>query len=687
MKKQLYSLVRGVRNRHVLGFDILVFCIIPTLALLLRVDSFDEAAKYIFPLLVYTAFSILWKLIVFFPAGMYSRYWGFASVDELSAVVVANFVSMMVGVAVFYFGLRPSGILPSSLPQSVPFLDGILTMLICGGMRFGLRLVTDMNSEERDAKEGQHVPKKRALIVGAGVAGSMIIKELRMNPHVPIEPVGFLDDDRTKLGVRIHGIPVIGSLRDLPTAVQDREVQEVIIAMPTASGKIVREVVQMCKTAKVPSKTIPGIFEILGGTAKVSQIREVAIEDLLRRGVVRTDTDGVANLLRDARVMVTGAGGSIGSELCRQISSLRPAELMLVGHGENSIFQIANELRSNYSQKRTTSGAGRTGVKIHNIIADVRDRERMRQVFQYYRPTIVFHAAAHKHVGLMEENIPDAVTNNILGTQLLADLSEEFHVERFVMISSDKAVNPRCIMGVTKRIAEMIVHDAFRRTKRPFVSVRFGNVLGSRGSVVPIFKQQIAQGGPITITHPDVKRYFMTIPEAVQLVLQAAAMGEGGEVFVLDMGEPIRILDLARDIIRLSGMEEGRDIDIVYRGLQRGEKMTEELFFASERVERSNHEKVFVCRGGFGPAKEVDRHSPDLMKKLGHHVARGSSLRPGIELLIAAVQDGTSKNQKLLLSQIVPEYRDDFVEDFKEVLPLGQVLKESVSLTGNLVEK
>jgi FlaA1/EpsC-like NDP-sugar epimerase len=515
--------------------------------------------------------------------------------------------------------------------------------------------------------------KKRVLIVGAGVAGAMILKELKLNPQLSLDPVGLLDDDPAKQDVRIHGVPVLGKLRDLGEIVPSLGVEEVIIAMPTASGKTIRKVVQMCKEANVPSKTIPGMFEIISGSATVEQIRDVDIEDLLRRGVVKTDTEGVANVLRGARVMVTGAGGSIGSELCRQISTFEPDELILVGHGENSIFNIAHELKSVAAMRLK---AGQHPCRLHTVIADVRDRERMRQVFQHHRPTVVFHAAAHKHVGLMEENIPDAVTNNVLGTQILVDLSGQFSVERFVMISSDKAVNPTCMMGVTKRVAELVVHEAAERTGRPFVSVRFGNVLGSRGSVVPIFKQQIAAGGPVLVTHPDVKRYFMTIPEAVQLVLQAAIMGEGGEIFVLDMGEPIKIVDLARDLIRLSGLEEGRDIDIQFIGLQRGEKLAEDLFFASESVERSAHEKILVCRNGVQPRAETS----EPRKTAGQEGLPARSMRADVERLIAAAHSGASKNVLVLLKQLVPEYQEKVDVPDIEIFPLRRESKTPLSL-------
>lgn len=625
MKGNLNTLALEIRNRHVLGFDVFAFLLIPAAALLLRVESLDVAGTYFSSLVIYTVCSLVWKLAVFFPFGMYNRYWRYASVDELNGVVMANVTSMVTGMVLFFGVLRQFGFVTLDFPRSIPIVDALLTMVIVGGSRFGLRVAFAMGTASQP-----HLGKmKRVLIAGAGAAGVMILKELRTNPHLGIEPVGLLDDDERKHRMRLQGVAVLGSLAELPRYVKELAVDEVVIAMPTAPGKVVRTVVQMCAKAGVSSKTVPGIFEILGGSAKVSQIRDVAIEDLLRRGVVQTDKRNVELMLRGRRVMVTGAGGSIGSELCRQIRACNPSELVLVGHGETSIFAIANELQK-------TSAQIESGMTISRVIADVRESDRMKNVFFKHRPEIIFHAAAHKHVGLMETNLPDAITNNVLGTQALVDLAEKFEVSRFVMISSDKAVNPTCTMGVTKRVAELVVHEVAERTKRPYVSVRFGNVLGSRGSVVPIFKAQIEAGGPVTVTHPKATRYFMTIPEAVQLVLQAGALGECGEVFVLDMGEPIKIADLARDLIRLSGFEEGKDIDILFTGLQKGEKLTEELFHPDEHVRSSAHEKILVSRNGF---------------------RENQLLRQDVGRLINAAHTLPEKQLHQLLSQIVPEYR------------------------------
>lgn len=631
-----------LRNRSLLGVDVLLGAVLPSLALYIRTESFDALAEYRTPLLLFTVASIALRVGVFYVTGLYAQYWRYASVEELLTLLRATVTAWVAEVLLFFGLLIPFGVIPVGFPRSVVVLNGLLMLVALGGVRLSVRLFFAMQT-----RKDNDVALRPALIAGAGVAGAMIVKELQSNPQLGLEPVGYVDDDITKAGKKIHGVQVLGALRDLPAILKEYKISEVIIAMPTAPGKIIRSVVQACKACGVESKTIPGLFEIVRGTASVAQFRSIQLEDLLRRGAVRTDTKKVVSLLHGVRVMVTGAGGSIGSELCRQIRDFGPSELVLVGHGENSIYEIAQELQGN----------PRLGLTVHPVIGDIRDRERMEQVFATYRPEIVFHAAAHKHVPLMETNIPDAITNNILGTRNLIDLSERHRVDRFVMISSDKAVNPTSIMGVTKRIAELIVQEAAIRTKRPYVAVRFGNVLGSRGSVVPLMKRQIELGGPVTVTHPEVKRYFMTIPESVQLVLQAATMGTGGEVFVLDMGDPIRIVDLARDLIRLSGLEEGRDIDIVFTGLRPGEKLFEELSFGSDTIDRTFHDKIMVFRNGSHYI-----HEPAVAKKDNGEVTTiptasyEKPLRLDVDTLIEAAQQGSIHVVRRLLKKLVPEY-------------------------------
>jgi FlaA1/EpsC-like NDP-sugar epimerase len=397
-----------------------------------------------------------------------------------------------------------------------------------------------------------------------------------------LTPVGFLDDDPGKQRHTIYGVTVIGKVEDLASSIDLHKVDIVIIAIPSASGRLVRMVNDVCRVKGIPSRTVPGVYELIGGKVSINRLREVDINDLLRREPVRVNDEAVGAALAGKRVLVTGAGGSIGSELCRQIARRNPAELVLLGHGENSIFEIFLELRADYPD-----------LLLSPVIADVRDRERLGQVLGKHQPQVVFHTAAHKHVPLMEVNMVEAITNNVIGTRNVVGAALDHHVERFVLISTDKAVRPSSIYGATKRLAEMIVLSAAREGQCAFTVVRFGNVLGSRGSIIPIFKQQIANGGPVTITHPDMFRFFMTIPEAVYLVLQSASMERGGETFVLNMGEPIRILSLAEDLIRLSGLEPHRDIEIAFTGIRSGEKMTEELWEEGTPLQKTLHPDIF----------------------------------------------------------------------------------------------
>jgi FlaA1/EpsC-like NDP-sugar epimerase len=605
--------------------DIVFLLVSPILSLFLRVDSLETVSRFAAPLLIYTMLSFFIKISVFQVMSFYERYWRYASVDEIIVMAFGTVSSGCACVIMFFGILRPFGIIPSAFPSSLSLIDGILTMMLVGGVRLTIRILYDLSKQKETS-----IDSKKVLIVGAGLTGSMIAKELRAKPQFAMTAEAFVDDDPAKQQMMIHGVRVMGPIASIPEIVKERHIDEVIIAMPTVSGKTIRNIVDICASLNVKSKTIPGIFDILSGSA-VAQLREVNIEDLLRRDIIHIDEQDVARLIHGAKVMVTGAGGSIGSELCRQIAQYRPKELMMLGHGENSIFLIEKELK-------TQQGLNAAPVKYTTVIADIRDRERMMSVLDEHRPQIIFHAAAHKHVGLMETNLPDAVTNNILGTKLLVELAGFYGVQRFVMISSDKAVNPMCVMGVTKRVAELVVHDAAVRMRKPFVIVRFGNVLGSRGSIVPILKNQINAGGPVTITHPDVTRFFLTIPEAVQLVLQAGAMGQCGETFVLDMGKPVKIVDLARDLIRLSGLKEDSDIDIVYTGLKDGEKMHEELFYAHEDAVRSSHHKIFVCKNG-------------------HAAIPSTSLHGMIDELLEASIEGNCTLAHTMLKKIVTQYR------------------------------
>ena len=622
-----------MRNRHFFLLDIVLLSLMPILALALRVDSASWVASYQPALIHFTILALAVKLPVFFMFGLYRRYWRYASVDELVSIILAVGSATLIVAGLFFGG----GILGldagRSLPRSIPFIDGLLTMVVVGGSRFSVRVA----AHKRRSNE-QKNNSKAVLIVGAGDAGAVISREMLSSRQINIDPVGFVDDDPKKQKKSIHGIPVLGKRKDIPRLVKQYDVEEVVIAIPTAPGNVIREIRTLCEAAGVPSRTMPGMYEILSGQISVNQLRNVDIEDLLRRDPVRINAQDVEKMLSGKRVLVTGAGGSIGSELCRQIARCSPGRLILLGHGGNSVFLIEQEMRRHWPK-----------LSMDVVVADIRDIPRLTAVFEQTKPQVVFHAAAHKHVPMMESNCEDAITNNVGGTRTLLQMAEKFSIERFVLISSDKAVNPTNIMGTTKRVAEKLVQAVARRTGRPYVCVRFGNVLGSRGSVVPTFREQIARGGPVTVTHPDVTRYFMTIPEAVQLVLQAATLA-GTEcqsgVFVLDMGKPVKIVDLARDLIELSGKEVGRDIEIVYTGLRPGEKLFEELFRDGEDYRRTRHDKIFVAGDqsqATGEQRESDQSGEAQLTSL-------------VEQLLKSAESGLPDEARRLLKIIIPSY-------------------------------
>lgn len=518
------------------------------------------------------------KPLVYLFFGMYRRMWNYASVQELRLIVAAvSTASVFVSLGMVLLAALNAF---DGFPRTVLLIDWVLSILLVGGIRFALRLLADSISTAAGSKKGGL--SKKALIIGAGDAGAIVVKELQKNPQLNLTAVGFLDDNQVKQKQQIHGVPVIGKITDMGRVLEHLKVDEVIIAIPSAGGKVIRTVADVCRLKGIPFRTMPGIYELLGGKVNINRLREVDIADLLRRQPAHMKEEKVGATITSKIVMVTGAGGSIGRELCRQIARWSPSGLILVGHGENSIFETWLEMQEAYP-----------GLPIFPVIADVRDLERIKSVFTRFHPEVVFHAAAHKHVPLMEMNVDEAVANNISGTRNIVTACELFSVPRLVMISTDKAIRPANIMGATKRLSEMIVLDAAHRSGNAYCVVRFGNVLGSRGSVVPLFKRQIAKGGPVTITHPDMKRYFMTIPEAVYLVLQAASMGKGGETFVLNMGQQVKIQDLAEDLIRLSGLEPGKDIEIVYTGIRPGEKLSEDLWEEGNMFQPTEHPDIY----------------------------------------------------------------------------------------------
>ncbi|HMU91970.1 MAG TPA: nucleoside-diphosphate sugar epimerase/dehydratase [Anaerolineales bacterium] len=565
-----------IRNRFVLIGDLALIVISVLGSFALRLDV-SELPFYFPAALVMCAVALLVKVPVYFYFGLYRRLWVYASTSELRLITIAvtSASALTSGVMIL---LSSIGFIQPGMPRSALGIDWLFSLVLIGGSRFALRILAEQSSAPRDALR----VGKRALIIGAGDAGALVVRELQKSSQLNLFPVGFLDDDPAKQNHQIYGVSVIGRVGKLADVLESQRIDEVIIAIPSAPGKIIRAVNDACRKKGIPSRTMPGIYELLGGKVSVNRLREVDITDLLRRDHVRVNDEQVGQALEGKRVLVTGAGGSIGRELCRQIARRNPSQLILLGHGENSIFEILLELQNDYA-----------ALKLIPVIADIRNGQRLDSVFAQHHPQVVFHAAAHKHVPLMEANPVEAITNNVLGTRNVVQAALDHNVERFILISTDKAVNPSSIYGATKRLAEAIVLDAAHKNKRAFAVVRFGNVLGSRGSIIPIFKNQIANGGPVTITHPDMFRFFMTIPEAVYLVLQASSMNNGGEVFVLNMGEPVRILDLAEDLIKLSGLEPQKDIEIAFTGIRPGEKLTEELWVEGTSLIQTPHPDIF----------------------------------------------------------------------------------------------
>jgi FlaA1/EpsC-like NDP-sugar epimerase len=573
---------------------------------------------------IYLPFVVAAQLVIVAAAGQHKATWRYTNLRDavrLASALALSTLLLLVWLRVDrHFVSLPEG---HVLPTGVVLLDLVLSLL---GL-LGVRAVTRMVSESRERRlaavtGGVPVP---TLLIGAGSAGAMVAREIGARPGSGLQIVGFLDENEHLAGMTVAGYPVLGATRALGGIVRRWGVQQVIITIASASGDSIRRIVRHCRACNLPTKIIPPLHEIVAGRFHLSKIHEVSIDDLLRRSPVRLESGDVDNVVRDRKVLVTGAGGSIGSELCRMIARLRPARLVLVDQAENSLFHIHSELLDRHP-----------GAPLVPCLADIGDENRMDAIFAEHRPQLVFHAAAHKHVPMMEWNAGEAVKNNVLGTRIVATLADAWEAERFVMISTDKAVNPTSLMGASKRVAELFIQALAQKSSTRFMTVRFGNVLGSAGSVIPTFQRQIARGGPVTVTHPDMKRYFMTIPEACDLVLRAAALGKGGELFILDMGEPIKILDLARDLIRLSGLVPERDIQIRFTGLRPGEKLEEELSLDEEDATTTSHPRIFVGKVKAPSLLATNR----LIDELGELAATANTPR-----IVAKFKE------------IVPEYR------------------------------
>lgn len=550
--------------------DIVTIVIVAFISLFIRFDGHIEP-QYISQMVDALPLLLISYMLMFWIMHLYTRIWRYAGMREVLAV----FVATTIGTALFYSSMFVFG---KSLPRSIYFITWFLTTGAVGMGRMLLHYVALHYSSGDDGESGQ----VNTLIIGAGDAGATIAREIERYHKRSRRVIGYVDDDMFKHNRLMNGFRILGNREDIPALVAKYKVEEIIIAMPSVKRDIIQEIMEICSPLKCKINILPGMYQLLDDEVLVSHLHPVSIEDLLERDEIQLDTSKVETYLKDKVVLVTGAGGSIGSEICRQVLRVKPKKLLLFGHGENSIYLIHQELRSIAPE----------GTLVP-IIADIRDKNQLEQIFKNYNPDVVFHAAAHKHVPLMEIQPIAAVLNNIYGTRNVADVAGAHGVDRFVMISTDKAVNPTSVMGATKRVAEKVVLGMNHTYDTKFITVRFGNVLGSRGSVIPLFRKQIEAGGPVTVTDPEMTRYFMTIPEASQLVLQAGAMGNGGEVFLLDMGEPVKIVDLAKNMIRLSGFEPNKDIRIEFTGLRPGEKLYEELLTSEEGTNTTTHKKIF----------------------------------------------------------------------------------------------
>ena len=559
--------------------DVITIIGVALISLLIRFDGYITS-HYLHQMIDALPIMVISYIVMLLSMHLYTRIWRYAGMREMVAVLIAT----TLGAGLFYTGMY---VFDKSLPRSIYLISWILSTGVIGIGRMVLHYI----AMQYGGKQSTDADMVNTLIIGAGDAGATIAREIERYHKRSRKVIGFIDDDESKFNRLMGGVRILGNRHDIPSIVKENKVKEIIIAMPSVTRNEIRNIMEICSPLKCKVNTLPGMYQLLDDEVLVSHLHPVSIEDLLERDEVRLDMDIVEHYIRDKVVLVTGAGGSIGSEICRQIMRVGPKQLLLLGHGENSIYLINQELKNIYKDG-----------PIIPIIADIRDKQQLDQIFTQYNPQVVFHAAAHKHVPLMEIQPMAAVLNNIYGTRNVADVAGRHGVERFVMISTDKAVNPTSVMGATKRVAEKVIISMNDTYDTKYITVRFGNVLGSRGSVIPLFKKQIEAGGPVTITDPEMTRYFMTIPEASQLVLQAGAMGKGGEVFLLDMGEPVKIIDLARNMIRLSGLEPDKDIHIKITGLRPGEKKYEELLTSEEGTNRTNHTKIFEA-----PLDTVDR--------------------------------------------------------------------------------
>lgn len=564
---------RIIRILSLMFIDTILINLAVILALVLRFEA-DIPGQYIDACISLIPYITIITLVSLYGFRLYHRMWQYASLDELFGILKSVTTSILILVMLIYTVPLPT------LPRSVYILAWLLMLILIGASRLGWRILRELLIKESS------LIAKNTLIIGAGDAGDMVIRELLNNTSLNLKPVGIVDDSQSKQYLTLHGIPVLGNRNDIPRIVDKYAIEEIILAIPSAKGKTVREIVGICRQTPAKLRIFQGTDDLLD---RRQRLREIQLEDLLRREPVKLNLEEIARYLNDKTVLVSGAGGSIGSELCRQVCMHGIKKIILLDNNENALFEIDNEIKSIFSN-----------VIIETELTDIKDKAKLEYSFSRHKPEVIFHAAAHKHVPMMELHPGEAIKNNIIGTKNIAEMADKYGVETFILISTDKAVNPTSIMGATKRVAEMIIQEINTKSHTHFAAVRFGNVLGSRGSVIPIFKQQIEKGGPVTVTHPDMTRYFMTIPEAVQLVIQAGSMATGGEIFVLDMGEPVKILDIANDLINLYNLIPEKDIAIQFTGIRPGEKLYEELFTAKEQMAATHNERIYITHKNNG---------------------------------------------------------------------------------------
>jgi FlaA1/EpsC-like NDP-sugar epimerase len=578
-------------------------------------EGFFNQALMLLPVIVVAQGGMFWYF------GLYRGIWRFASIPDLVRIIKAVTAGVVVAAAASFILTRLQGV-----PRSVFVLDGILLILLLGGPRFIYRLFKDRSLYQwsQDRNLSTNAERKIALIVGAGKAGEALARDLLRGSSGLYLPVAFVDDDRAKVGKEIHGIPVAGSCYEIPRVVTRLEIDLIIIALPAATSRQIRRIVEISETTGLPFRILPQMQDLVSGKASLKDLRDVSIEDLLGREPVELDWRAITEATRGKTVLVTGGGGSIGAELCRQLARFKPARLIILDRSEFNLYSIDIELRQSMPDLSLTS-----------LLVDVNDAMQMEKILRAHAPSVIYHAAAYKHVPILEDQARAAVVNNVLGTRVMARLAEKSGCESFVMVSTDKAVNPANVMGASKRVAEMYCQGMNTGSKTRFITVRFGNVLGSSGSVIPLFQQQISQGGPVTVTHPEISRYFMTIPEACQLILQSGVIGRGGEIFVLDMGEPVKISYLAEQLIRLSGKTPGEDIEIVYTGLRPGEKLYEELFHDAEKLEETSHPKILLAQ-----CRVMDR----------------GALEKSFDAMQQACDKGDDTALRNMLAELVPEH-------------------------------